>query len=129
MAAHKDIQIRFDVKDESAGEVRKFEAVGFMNEDEDDVYSIVDGYEMLRRTASENGGAIGEEDDIFLSEFIHQLPVEFHEYLLVTNRRHPDNPRIVSVFGWDWRDHGWNHSYGCLNEPWGKGALVVRRCP
>ncbi len=124
MAAHKDIRIPFEI------EGRRFEAVGLLKEGE----PPVDGDEMLARTAGENGGAIGEEDEMFLREHLLVPPEAlWWPRLLVTNRRPPDdlryygiNSRCVSCFSFI---HGrllqfW-HS---LDDRWPDLCLVVRRC-
>lgn len=116
--AHKDIRILFEVAD------RRFEAVGFLNEDE----ASVDGEEMLRRTAGENGGAIGDDDEMFLREHLEGLLVELRwYYLLATNHRHPDNSRHASYFC-PGGGLGWVYLWKWLDSQFGDNFLVLRRC-
>lgn len=114
--AHKDIRIGFEI------EGRRFEAVGFLNEGE----SSVLGDTMLERTAGENGGAIGDEDEAFLSERRAKFPAELRRYYLTTNRRHPGHPRLVSCFSW--YDVRWCQFWDCLVYQWDGNVLVLRRC-
>jgi len=116
MAAHNKIRIPFEI------DGRRFEAVGFLTEWE----SSVNGDEMLARTATENGGAIGDEDEAVLSERRDKLPTELQKYYLVTNRRHPGNSRNVSYFSWD--GVRWHQYWSSLDDQWHGHGLVVRRC-
>src|SRR3989344_3604067 len=116
MAAHKDIRILFEI------DGHKSEAVGFLAELE----SSINGDEMLARTATENGGAIGDEDEAFLREHFGQLPESLRRYYLATNRRHPDYPRYVSYFSW-YGDRWYQYGHWLDNQVNDYG-LVVRRC-
>ena len=108
MAAHKEIKIKFEVED------RRFEAVGFLNEEE----MSTDGDE---RT----GEAIGEEDEAFLSERRGKIPVKLQRYYLVTGRRHPDYPRDVSFFYF--YGDGWCQDWYWLGDRRDGYCLVGRR--
>lgn len=115
MAAHKDIRILFTV------EGRHYEAVGFLSEGE----PPVGGDEMFSRTAAENGGAVGEGDEAFLSEHRDRLPESLRPYWLVTNRRNPDYPRYVSCFGRS--GNRWCQGWRWLDYKWYDYDLIVRR--
>jgi len=115
--AHKDVRIEFMVGD------RRFEAVRFLKEGE----VSVSGDEMLARTAGQNGGAIGEEDEKFLREHLGELPTKLRGYWLVTDRRSPDHPRDVSCFVF-FDGGGWCRDWDWLGGQWGDDGLVVRRC-
>jgi hypothetical protein len=117
MSAHKDIRIRFTV------EGRNFEAVGFLKEDDVSGY----GDKMLRHTAGENGGAIGDEDEAFLRERLQQLPKSLQYYNLMTNRRRPGYPQHVSYFGFSGNKWG-QHWDGLGHFRRRDHDLVVRRC-
>jgi len=110
MAAPK-IRIEFEVGG------RQYEAVSFLNEGE----PSVDGDTMLARVPD----AIGDEDEVFLSEHCVELPEFLRHYYLVTARRDPGGPRSVSCFRWSGR--GWCQRWGWLGVRWGGGCLVVRR--
>jgi hypothetical protein len=116
--SHKDIRIKFEI------EGRRYEAVGFLGKSG----ALVGGDEMLKRTAVENGGAIGYEDEVFLWKRRARLPQELEPYWLVTNRRHPDFSREVSCF--DFNCNMWNCEWRCLDDRWWWNGLclVVRRC-
>ena len=87
--AHRDIRIPFEI------EVRKFEAVGFLNDDDVvDGVARVRGGIMFERTSHENGGAIsGEDATFFFKHCWKQLPVELEPYFLVTNLHNPEGCR------------------------------------
>lgn len=102
---------------------RRFEAVGFLKEGE----RSVSGDEMLERTAGENGGAIGEEDEAFLRQHLEELPEALRRYYLVTGRRNPYRPQYVSCFLF--ASDGWFQCWLWLVNRWRDGGLVVRRCP
>jgi len=113
---HKDICIKFEV------DGRQYEAVGFLNEDE----SSVDGHTMLSRTAGENGGAIGDDDETFLKERRDKFPEELRKYYLATGRRNPDDPCVVSYF--IWCSGRWCQYWDGLGSRWRGFVLVLRRC-
>lgn len=119
MTAHKDIRIEFEI------DGRRFEAVGFLAEGE----NSVSGDEMIRRTANENNGGIGEDDYLFLSKKRRdKFPEELRQYCLITNRRYPDAPHYVSRFKWDGGE--WLLGWSYLNHyEWDKNFKVLsRRC-
>ena len=113
--AHNRIRIPFEIKG------RNYEAVGFMNKGE----SPVNGDEMLRRIASENGGLIGKDDSAFIAKYRRQLPKKLQQYLLVTNYEDYYQP-CVSCLSWS------GHWIKCLrwfnDRYWDDNSLVVRRC-
>jgi len=116
--AHKDIRKEFEVKDEKTGEVRKYEAVGFLEDGEPSVC----GDEMLRRVPD----AIGGEDVKFLEECIDQdWSRELWPYYLATNCRHPDGPRSVRCFCR--YASRWYRARRWLGIVWGDYCLIVRR--
>lgn len=90
---HKDIRRKFEAHGRN-GEVRRYVAVGFLNDRE----SRISGDEVLRRVPD----AIGEEDWAFLWECVDEL---VHARALLTNRRPPNDPRHVSYFGWNGGSH------------------------
>lgn len=119
--AHADIRKEFTVGG------RKFEAVGFILEDEE---TTVDGDTMVTRTDAENGGGLGQEDGEFLweyrSELLKKLRNVFkHYHLVFTKWCNPADPRLVQCFYGDAAGLGkvWND----LRTPWSVGRLVVRR--
>ena len=116
LVTHKNIRIQFEV------DGRHFEAVGFLNDGE----RSVTGDDMLERAARENGGAIDDEDETFLSERRAQIPKELQRYGLVTNRRNPRFPRDVVCFGFD--GDGWYEYWDFLGSQWYAFGLVLRRC-
>ena len=118
MTVHEDIRIPFEI------EGRRFEAVGFLREKE----GAVSGNEMLRRTAGENGGAIGEKDAVFFLERPIWLPVELQPYYLVTNRRCPGRSQEVLCFYFN--GYAWNRYqlWRRLVNDWENHYLVLRRC-
>lgn len=75
---HKDIRISFEIED------RRFEAVGFLGKGEG--REFISAEEVLRRTASENGGAVDAMDAFFIANHAYLLPQELHSYWLVSNR-------------------------------------------
>lgn len=117
IVAHRDIRIPFTIAD------RHYEAVGFLNEGEESV----DADTMFVRTAMENGGAIGEEDDDYIWAHRDQIPTQLQGYWPATNRHNiPEQmPRHIRCYGfYDGRwDRGW---YGPGNQ-WYDWNLVVRR--
>jgi hypothetical protein len=115
---HKDIRKKFEARSKS-GEVRRYEAVGFLNQGE----SWVSGDTMLERVPD----AIGEEDGKFLDECVDQdWSRELFPYYLATNWRGPDYPRYVRYFS---RGGGrWHRFWSGLGSRWGGSGLVVRRC-
>lgn len=115
--AHKDIRILFTVAD------RHYEAVGFLKKGE----AVVDGYEMLARTAGENGGAIKGEDEAFLRKHLGELPEFLQSYALTTSQRRPGRLRDVSCFGWI--GGRWYQFWNWLGDTFYDGCLVVRRLP
>ena len=113
----KDIRIPFTVGG------RNFEAVGFLHEDD----GTISGGEILARTATKNGGAIGDEDEEFLRQHRDELPSNLKPYWLVT-RSDPDFSRIVSylsygLWHWNYYQKGW------LDFQRADDYLVVLRCP
>lgn len=118
--AHKDIRIPFEV------DGRKYEAVGFLNEGETLVFADA----MFERTSKENGGAIGDEDEAFLSERRAKLPAELRQYYLATARLNPCDPWYVSYFNLSPSTNGWRQDWGGLGPDcrWGGLFLVLRRC-
>lgn len=118
MSAHKSIRIPFIVGG------RNYEAVGFLDEGE----SPVDGEELLRRTAGENGGAVGEEDDDFLRERFYHLPPELRPYKLVTSRPDPDHQLFISTFFFSFGERRWFQNWELLDDQRHDRYLVVRRC-
>ncbi len=122
--AHKDIRIQFEI------EGRRYEAVGFLDENEP---SGVNGYEMLKRTAEENGGAIGDKDEVFLSEHRDQILSRdcMEGYRLVTGKHCPSDLQRVSYFTFvhNSRCRGWYQNWDCLRWHYGINDLVVRRLP
>lgn len=114
---HKDIRIVFQIED------RRYEAVGFLKKGEKNVSA----WTMFRRTAKENGGAIGEKDWVFISERRTQLPAELSPYILVTDCRDPDLYRYyfrVLCHTKDWYD---DHCVLLPNNQFDKEFLVIRR--
>jgi len=116
--AHKDIRKEFEVKDEKTGEVRKYEAVGFLKDNK----LYVNGDKMLRCVPD----AIGEEDVKFLEKCVDQdWSRELWPYYLATSCRRPGRSRYVRSFrriGDRWfLDNGWPA------DDWGHNCLVVRR--
>ena len=122
--AHKDICEKFEVEDEETGEIRRFEAVGFLCERE----RYVSAYELLKRTAGENGGAIGEDDWEFLSKHLDKFPDELYKYALVTKCAFSDRPYEPVYFGWHGIRQWWFQFWVRLGNQWGSNSLVVRRC-
>lgn len=107
-------------------EGRRYEAVDFfLTESEIEVT----GETMFTRTAGKNGGAIGEEDEAFLSERRDKFPAKLEKHYLVTNRRNPSNPLRVSCFYWDRCSYRWYQDWGELDYPWYNDTLVLRRLP
>ena len=116
---HKDIRIRFQIEN------RRYEAVGFLKKGE----KSVSGWTMFRRTAKENGGAIGKKDWAFISKRRTQLPAKLCRYILVTDCHDPDLYQYyfrvlyhIAVWDDDW----------CVllpKNPYDKEFLVIRRLP
>lgn len=118
MAAHKNIRIQFEI------EGRRYEAVGFLNEEEESV----NGNEMFARTANENGGAIVGEDYEDISKHRNELPTELRGYYLDTKQRRFDFPRdSFQYFNWHDRD-GWYEGSCILGLELFDNCLVLRRC-
>src|SRR3990167_8524133 len=113
---HQDICIKFTIGD------RNYEAVGFLKGGE----RSVAGDAMLARTAGQNGGAIGEEDESFLRQHLEELPVELQPYWLATNKSYPGHPQYVSCFYFD--GGRWRQRWYWLDSQWDDSDLVVRRC-
>lgn len=131
MPIHADIRIKFEVED------RKYEAVGFLQEGE----TSISGVEMLRRTDTENGGVIGDNDEAFFREMdasinklnanfldrrIFKIPTELRPYFLVINRRLPTASQFVSLLAAEGR--WWWHQRSCWKScSFTASYLVVRR--
>ena len=122
--AHKDVRILFTVQR------RNYEAVGFLDEGEDSCA----GDEMLRRTAVENGGAIGEKDEIFLWKHRAQLSKKLNGHCLFTGKCSPGDSQSQSVSGfclsYPFPDYwGWSR-FRCENNVYvGHRHLILRRLP
>src|SRR5690348_9889910 len=94
---------------------------------------------MFRRTAGENGGAIGEEEYAFLAEHMKLFPDSLKDYVLVTNKRPKAEERLgpdaeknrdkqVLCFGFN--EGRWQRSWACTCPTceWKVNELVIRRC-
>jgi len=121
--AHKDICIKFEV------DGRRFEAVGFLSDDE----TPVDGDEILRRIPN----AINKEDTIFLYNHRNEeWPYELRSYYLITGCKSSPlfwmeyNTGVFYCIGYIGHRMEWDleeRPIGLLIEL-GRGALVLRRC-
>lgn len=114
---HKDIRIPFEV------DGRRYEAVGFLNKDE----QLVSGEDMLSRTANPSCNIIGEDDAVFIDERLNLLPENLRKFHLVTNQRRPDSPRNIMIFCC--HDGMWRKFWSHLDCAWREDELVVRRLP
>lgn len=118
MLDHKDTRFTFSLQN------RIYEAVGFLNPGEANCL----GTEMLQRTAGENGGAIGKEDEEFIIHWINELPVELQPYWLVTQRLYEGNmQRNVSCLAWCTETGRWYRFWDWLGYSWFPRCLVLRR--
>ena len=126
MAIHKDISKPFKLVDKKTGEIRRFEAVGFLNEDE----APISGNEMMARVAGKNGGAIDDGDMEFVWRHRDLLPPELQAHDLVTNQRDcPDWPHNLVCFDYYGYNREWQKFYESIDTRWSQRALVLRRCP
>ena len=117
---HKDIRIPFEIED------RRYEAVGFLDENE----KFVTGDVVLARTAGENNGAVTDEDALFIKDHVRLLAAELSEYHLVTNQREPGNSRSIMIFcSHGCHDGRWWDFWNSLDRWWHSDELVVRRLP
>lgn len=119
MATHK--VVHENIRGQFRIQSRFYEITGFLYIAE----PSVDGDKMLRRTAGENGGAIGEEDEQYILKYRGQLPRELRGYKLITGRRHPGNRRYISEIyfsGGQWRQY-WRE----LDDEFDYHDIVVRR--
>lgn len=114
---HKDIRKVFTNRD------RRYEAVGFLEANEPNASSE----DMFARTANENGGAIGEEEETFLNANLDQIPIQLWHGYLVTNRRNPKNEQEIACFAYDGTK--WRRYWHWLGYMWLDTYLVVRRLP
>lgn len=122
--AHKDIKKKFKVKDHKTGEVRRFEAVGFLNKGEE----RVSGNEALARTANENGGTIGDEDVAFFQEHCNKPSKTLKSCFLITNKRFFIGAQCVArllVFG----ESRWLRVHYYFDSNLYSQFFVLRRLP
>ena len=116
-AIHENIHGQFRIQG------RSYEIIGFLHQNE----TSVAGDEMLCRVAGENGGAIGEEDEVFILKYRVQLPRELQSYKLVTGRRHPGNRRYISEIYFSARH--WCQYWRDLDDnKYDAHTFVLRRC-
>ncbi len=115
---HKDIRIQFEIED------RRYEAVGFLNEDE----PSIEGYKIFPRVNGDNGGVIDYREMVFINEHRNQLPTSLNEFVLVTDSRDlVDDLHDTELFRW--MNGKWWRLYGCVDQKWGANYLVLRRLP
>lgn len=104
---------------------RNYLACGFLKAGEPSVF----GQTMLDRTRVE--GTTGIDDGEWAHLLEHQKDFKKYQgldpYYLVTERRSPDFPRVLSYLGRDGRER--YESSGSVGGRWGGIGLVLRRCP
>ncbi|MBI5077195.1 hypothetical protein HZB94_02340 [Candidatus Falkowbacteria bacterium] len=118
---HKEIRIPFEI------EGRKFEAVGRRKIDGFAVNMSWSGTgdEAFQYASGENGGAIGEEDTLFIAERRYLLPQELRRCGLATNWHPTGDPREVMYFYF--LDDAWYMCRKSLDGRWYDWDLILRR--
>lgn len=149
--AHKDIQIQFKIKDEATGKVRRYDAKGFLEEDEE----FVAGFQAIARIARPDhgvfGGSVeewlagcdlvtgkaganitayiaGKEEESFLWEHRRQLPASLWNYELVVSCSLIGTAHYVSIFGLV-AAFTWSRGSVSVGAPLLNHHLIVHRLP
>lgn len=115
MSPNETVRIQFEIND--AGERRLYEAVGF------GAHPAIISIDLA---STENGGAIGGEDEEFLWKHRDQLPQELKRFWLLTNKHYAGpHRRGVQQFGWYGKE--WRRRWAWFSGRRSEYSLVLRR--